>query len=364
MGVCMSKDDLLYKKELFEKFLPLYQIDASHHEQLAQKVVVTDYSVGKYILKNSSDSNLRHYLIEGEVEIRRSFVDRVKTDSDNEQFRNPIEDILQGKGTVRALSPARILIVNASYVEELLSLSRNLDYQIVDLHSTVESSSFDDNYEADWSEAFFQSPLASHMPASKMHQLFKCMEDIQVEEGEEIFKCQSAAEYFYIIKKGYVSVLTDDRGSYRGETFELAPGNYFGDEALVADTMRNATVKMLSDGVLGRLSREAFDNIVKDSIIVKTTDLEIKQYEFPDYIDVRLPIEFKFDHRKHCENMPVASLRKNLADLDPNKTYIVTPEGGKRSELATYLLRQAGFNAFILDDGVEPLGEERLQEVG
>lgn len=359
----MSNDDTQYKKQLFEKFLPLYQIDASYHDQLCEKVVVTDYGSGKYILKNSSDNNLRHYLIQGEIEIRRSFTERIKANAEHEQFRNPMEKILRGSGTVRALSPARVLIVNADFVEELLSLSRNLDYQIVDLNdrnATISADTIDDNYEADWSEAFFQSPLASHISASSMHQLFREMEDIEVSEGEEIFRCQSEAEYFYIVKKGYVSVVTDSRGSYRGETFELAPGSYFGDEALVADTPRNATVKMLTNGVLGRLGKEQFYEIVKKALIIKTSGDEIANFEFPDFIDVRLPIEFRFDRRKQCENIPVSSLRKNLDALDRNKTYIVTPEGGKRSELATYLLRQAGFNAYYLEDG----SQDPLQATG
>ena len=36
-------------------------------------------------------------------------------------------------------------------------------------------------------------------------------------------------------------------------------------------------------------------------------------------------------------------------EIDRNRTWLVTPEGGRRSELAVYLLRQAGLNAYLLN---------------
>ena len=54
-------------------------------------------------------------------------------------------------------------------------------------------------------------------------------------------------------------------------------------------------------------------------------------------------------HIEGSVNTPVVSLRKHLRELDRNKSYLVTPEGGRRSELAVYLLRQAGLNAYLLN---------------
>lgn len=64
-----------------------------------------------------------------------------------------------------------------------------------------------------------------------------------------------------------------------------------------------------------------------------------------EIIDARFPPEYKHGHIEGASNVPVVVLRKRLRELDRNRTWLVTPEGGRRSELAVYLLRQAGLNA-------------------
>ncbi|MBP6482909.1 MAG: rhodanese-like domain-containing protein, partial [Pseudomonadales bacterium] len=120
------------------------------------------------------------------------------------------------------------------------------------------------------------------------------------------------------------------------------------------DTIRNATVRMSSDGVVGRLDRAQFDAIFKSSL-VQTIDLAKAQRFLAgagigfEIIDVRFPPEYKHGHIEGASNVPVVVLRKRLRELDRNRTWLVTPEGGRRSELAVYLLRQAGLNAYLLN---------------
>ena len=49
-------------------------------------------------------------------------------------------------------------------------------------------------------------------------------------------------------------------------------------------------------------------------------------------------------------NLPVANLRTHADSLDRATCYVVTPEGGIRSELAVHLLNQLGFDAYLLGD--------------
>ncbi len=45
-------------------------------------------------------------------------------------------------------------------------------------------------------------------------------------------------------------------------------------------------------------------------------------------------------NQEQSTNMPLAILRERLDQLDMSKHYYITPEGGPRSELATFLMRQ------------------------
>ena len=47
-------------------------------------------------------------------------------------------------------------------------------------------------------------------------------------------------------------------------------------------------------------------------------------------------------------NVPLLLLRKNLGKLKPDAIYVTACDGGKRSELASYLLLEHGFSAYVL----------------
>ena len=66
-------------------------------------------------------------------------------------------------------------------------------------------------------------------------------------------------DYFYIIREGTCSVTRLASGNaWDVPLAELSTGDCFGEDALVSDGTRNATVTMLTDGVLMRLSKQQF----------------------------------------------------------------------------------------------------------
>ena len=68
-------------------------------------------------------------------------------------------------------------------------------------------------------------------------------------------------------------------------------------------------------------------------------------------LDVRLAVEYRLGHLPDSLNLPVANLRTHADSLDRATCYVVTPEGGIRSELAVHLLNQLGFDAYLLEGG-------------
>jgi len=118
----------------------------------------------------------------------------------------------------------------------------------------------------------------------------------------------------------------------------------------VAETPRNATVTMLSKGLLMRLAKEDFTTLLHEPI---ETVLSYEQYKLESsrytLVDVRMPMEFRGHHVPGCRNVPLASLREQLFSLSASEHYLITDDAGRRSHLAAYLLCQAGFNAGILE---------------
>lgn len=111
---------------------------------------------------------------------------------------------------------------------------------------------------------------------------------------------------------------------------------------------------MTTDGVLARLDHKEFNQILRDSLVrhARETQMQVLMDDVSTcvVIDVRLRAEFVHGHGEQSRNIPINQLRSKLASFDKSKLYLVSPEGGRRSELATYILCQAGFDAYLLED--------------
>lgn len=335
---------------LIPQFIPLNQIDIKYHPQLATNLHLTKVEAGKDILKKTRKKNLMHFLVHGSAEIRESFDNRYRLNHSDNGSNVSLESRLQNRSSVKAIDDCILLVVNTDQLDQYLTWSQ--DYTICYLDegdvSIRDDTLIDDDYQDDWDNVFVQSKLASNLSSHAIHQLMSQLEDIAVKANDIIVRNHSQGDYFYLIKKGCAEVQTDINGPFKGERFKLGSGNYFGDEALVADTTRNATVTMISDGILGRLNIEAFNQLIKQHLVSPiSTAIDTKQDNI-EVLDIRFPIEYKLGHETGSTNMPISLLRRQLRKMNQKQLYVITPADDRRSELATYLMRQAGYQAYHL----------------
>lgn len=82
------------------------------------------------------------------------------------------------------------------------------------------------------------------------------------EEGSAIFEEGAAAERFYIIYQGRVSITQTSRKG-KVELAFLVGGDYFGEEALYEKRKRSATVRASEKTLLFSLSRDQFNELLK-----------------------------------------------------------------------------------------------------
>jgi len=117
----------------------------------------------------------------------------------------------------------------------------------------------------------------------------------------------------------------------------------------LGETLRNATVKMLTPGKLKRLDFESFISLLKAPVLQYVESDELGTLNGSHKIlDVKMPMEFRAYHIDGSINVPLPRLRKQFAELAKTCTYIVPDDAGSRAEIAAHLLCQAGFDAFIL----------------
>ena len=334
--------------EQLKQFQQLNLISNQHLQTLLDGAEVAQYQKDDIVFQKPRNFGQHYFLLAGEVDVDSSGYDRRSVIAGDMHSYAPLDHKLPAASTATAVTACTVLHVNRERMEQLLSWSQNAEYNVVEFVPTLDGGAAEDEQDGNWMDRLLEMPLTKHLAAADIQRLFSQLEDQQVEAGETIVKARERGEYFYILQQGRAQVTTP-----RQECFSLTPGNYFGEEALVANAVRSATVTMTTGGVVGRLHKDAFDQILKRSLVRYADPQELKQLEQPavndvTILDVRLPAEFRLGHHQNATNIPIHKLRERLSHLDQAQKYLIADAGVQRSELAAYILRQAGFNSFVL----------------
>ncbi len=203
------------------------------------------------------------------------------------------------------------------------------------------------------------------LPMENIAAAFNRMDAVEVSRGEEIMQQGEQGDYFYIIKQGKAEVW--QKGLYDNEQQSVAilePGDHFGEEALVTGGTRNASIKMLSNGVLLRLSADDFQELIAQPTLEEVDAASVlslleKQHKI---LDVRYEEEYDEEHIPDVQLIPLPELRARLGELDPGQKYITVCLSGKRSAVAAMILKQNNFQAVGLKDGLREWPGEMVSE--
>ena len=245
---------------------------------------------------------------------------------------------------------------------ELLSLDEDSLDIVVTWNQLVTSSESEHSGadQTDWSmmsgmfavENLTVGSFAS-LPPANIQSLLARFKRVAVMRGQTIVKQGDPGDYYYLIERGRCRVSRLVAGS-PVQLAELKEGDAFGEEALVADTVRNASVTMTTDGVLLRLAKQDFNQLLLAPLLQKVTGAEGERRVAAGaiWIDVRFPAEYQSDGYPGAINIPLNDIRQASAALDPSKDYIVYCQTGRRSSAAAFLLSQRGFHAALLDGGM------------
>ena len=195
--------------------------------------------------------------------------------------------------------------------------------------------------------------LFAALPPSHIDELLKRSRRMKVNRNDVIVREGEPAEHYYVNESGRCLVTRKVGG---GEIMiaELNSGDAFGEDSLVADTPRNATVTMLTDGVLLCLGASDFNALLREPMLrrVSLDDATQRVANGAVWLDVRFPAEYQFERMPGAINIPLNEIRNALGSLDPSKEYVVYCQSGRRSAAAAFLLSLRGFRALLLEGGM------------
>ncbi len=144
-----------------------------------------------------------------------------------------------------------------------------------------------------------------------------------------------------------------DRGKVK--LAELTVGDTFGEEALITDATRQATVTMLTDGAVMRLNKEDFKKLLSEPI-VSVVDDDTAQDVVANG-GKWLSVDFAENHEQpdpeNLVRIPTYLLRLKLDQLDTQTSYVVISRKHSHACAAAHILQQSGFNVFVCEAGLD-----------
>lgn len=177
-----------------------------------------------------------------------------------------------------------------------------------------------------------------------------------VAAGETIVRQGEPGEHYYVILEGEAQVWVAGAGGAPQLIDTLSDGDGFGEQALLADSRRAATVTMSTPGRLLVLSRADFDALLRPPMVEEIAASAARQMlgrGDARLLDCRQTAEYEAARIRGARSLPLASLRLDgVFALDPDATYIVYCDTGRRSRAAAFLLYERGIRALSLAGGL------------
>ena len=346
-------------KRILHDLVPLNALSESRFGKMAEKIIVEEIKAGKYLFRKGDRDGKSVYLLEGRIELIDGFRKITgEVEAGTDMARYPIANLQPRSLSARAAKKSVIARIDSNMLDVFLTCDQT---QMADV---IEISGADTG---DWMTRVLQSEVFSKLPPAKIQSLLIKMKPFSLKAGETVISQGDEGDYFYTIHEGRCAVTR--RQTPDGEDVllaELGDGDSFGEDALVSNTRRNATVTMLTDGTLMRLAKQDFVELLKKQLVKhidrKTAYTMVE--EGAVWLDVRTPDEYERGSFEDSVNIPLADLRGELSELVFNATYILYCDTGGRSGAAAFMLSHKGFDVYVLEGGIATLTPDDLEAAG
>jgi CRP-like cAMP-binding protein len=198
-----------------------------------------------------------------------------------------------------------------------------------------------------------RSGAFAQLPVAHIDELLKRFDRVKIARGEVVIREGDEGDYYYVVEAGRFQV---ERlvGGAKVVLAELKSGDAFGEEALVSEAKRNATVIALGEAELLRLDRKHFDELLREPLLRRLSfdQAAEKVRRGALWLDVRYPSEYQYDKLAGAINVPLAEVRNMFEVLDRSKEYVAYCQSGRRSAAAAFLFAQRGFKVWLLEGGL------------
>ena len=341
------------------ELIPINELPQNLQNRLLQRAQIMEVKKSRFIFKQGDKDDYSYYLLDGEIELQANdqLDSVIKSGSDRAKYA--LAQLQPRQYSAKAKTPLKILLIERNNLDQLMLLAQETTADPTIRPGSGADMMVDEvdgvDDETDWMTQMLQSELFSRMPMANIHQLFALLEPIEYKAGDIVISQGEPGEHYYIISEGRCAV--SRRPSPKSNDVKLAElgtGDSFGEEALISSAKRNATVTMMTDGVLMQLAKDTFIELIKNPTLqsLSFSEAEALVNEGAIWLDVRFPNEYQESSIKGSINIPLNSLRLKSDTLDTSGQYILYCDTGGRSSTGAFLLAERGYSVSFLKGGL------------
>lgn len=348
--------------EALFRLQPFGSLPAERGRELAALVRQEHLPLGSDVLATRNLQRESVYLLRGEMRLVYFDGSSDVIVGGSDVTLHPLGKRAQGVRSAKSITDIELISIDDDVLDAMLTWDQ--------LSSATEDEPAPDNMEkTGW---YTESTLVRvqnlargvfpALPQSAIDALLARAKRFRVHRDQTVVREGDVADYYFVIESGRCKV-TRNVGGGQLLLAELGGGDAFGEDALIENTLRSATVTMVTDGVVLRIGKEDFARLLREPLLerVSRQEAEARTQAGAVWLDVRFPAEYAFDKIPGAINIPLNEIRDAANTLDPSKEYLVYCQSGKRSSAAAFLLSQRGYRACVLEGGLRggPLIERR-----
>ncbi|RKZ71183.1 MAG: hypothetical protein DRQ48_04410 [Gammaproteobacteria bacterium] len=357
------------EKEQFEaiikQLIPISDLSPSAQNDVIGVVELLEIKKKKFVFKEGDKDNYSYYVLAGELELigGKQVQSTIIGGSDNARYA--IAQLQPRQFSAKAKTPVTVLRLDRGTLDRLMVHEGSKEADIEETGVEMGVSDIDEEDSGDWMTKMLQSELFARLPMANIQQLFAYLEAVAFNAGDTVIKQGEPGDNYYIIEEGTCEVSrVPKEGEDPVKLAELSMGDSFGEEALLTDSTRNATITMLSDGVLMQLSKDHFVELIKKPSLNSISFEEAQKVigEGGGWVDVRFAKEFEESNIETSINIPLNILRAQLDKFNTYTHYIIYCDTGGRSSAAAFLLTQFGIHVSYLQGGLVSISQAGFEQ--
>lgn len=328
----------------FSRLMPMAQFEPDRLLELSKHIRIRTVPAGTTLFHRGDENNVVYYLMQGDIDLQVNTA-RIELNAKDPQAKQPVDPHNPHQFTAITRSSVELIEIDCDLLDVFASPDQRDYYNAAKYkpsHSQTEKGM----------DVVLKSRILQMIPPVNIKVLLEKFEQVHYRRNQIVFRQNSTGDYYYIIKSGGCAVLKYSENEKAWHVVaDLGPGQGFGEEALLSDKLRNATVMMANDGTLLRLSREDFDRLIKTPV-VKTVDrdnaVEILQ-NGGLCIDIRSADEFVSDpYFDGALNISMSELRESIEKIPVNRPLLIYSTNEQRSACAAYILLAHGFEVLVI----------------